>query len=171
MPPMSQPRASRTSPVSSRRVVVVSFLVDVLDVVTNLVVALLTGSAVVFSEMAQGLADSVGSALLVIGERRAVRPRDTMHPFGYAREAYFWGLLSAVAMLVIGAGLSAWRGYGQLVAPEPIQSAWLAIAVLVLAVITNSYAVSLSARKLVAEAGNLRAAMQEIERASCRERV
>ena len=34
------------SGISSRRVVVVSFLVDVLDVVTNLVVAILTGSAV-----------------------------------------------------------------------------------------------------------------------------
>ena len=36
---------------------------DVLDVVSNLVVALLTGSAVVFAAMAQGLADSSGSAL------------------------------------------------------------------------------------------------------------
>ena len=92
---------------SPRRVVMVSFLVNVLDVVTNLVVALLTGSAVIFSGMAQGLADSAGSALLVIGERRAARPRDAAHPLGYSGEAFFWGLLSAVAMLVIGAGLSA----------------------------------------------------------------
>ena len=62
--------------ITARKVVVVSFLVDLLDVVTNLVVALLTGSAVVFSEMAQGIADSVGSALLVLGERRAARPQD-----------------------------------------------------------------------------------------------
>ena len=59
-----------SSPISSRRVLLVSFLVDVFDVVSNLVVALLTGSAVVFAEMAQGLADSSGSALLVVGERR-----------------------------------------------------------------------------------------------------
>ena len=62
--------ASMDAP-SPRRVVVVSFLVDLIDVATNLVVALLTGSAVVFSEMAQGVADSVGSGLLVVGERRA----------------------------------------------------------------------------------------------------
>ena len=82
---------------TSRRVLTVSFLVDVLDVVSNLVVALLTGSAVVFAEMAQGLADSTGSALLVIGERRSRRPGDAEHPLGYAREAFFWALLSAVA--------------------------------------------------------------------------
>ena len=45
--------------ISVRRVVVASCLVNVLDVVTNLVVAWLTGSAVVFAEMAQALADSI----------------------------------------------------------------------------------------------------------------
>jgi len=143
--------------ISARKVVIVSFLVDLLDVITNLVVAVLTGSAVVFGEMAQGIADSIGSALLVIGERRAARPRDAEHPLGYAREAFFWGLLSAVAMLVVGAGLSGWRGVQQLLHPEPLQTPTLAVAVLMLAVATNSYAVSLSGRKLVAETGGLRA--------------
>jgi cation diffusion facilitator family transporter len=141
----------------------VSFLVDVFDVVSNLVVALLTGSAVVFAEMAQGLADSSGSALLVIGERRSRRPGDHAHPLGYAREAFFWGLLSAVAMLVIGAGLSAWRGYQQLVDPTPIGTPLLAIAVVGLAVLTNGYAVSLSVRKLAVENDGLRQAFRHLD--------
>lgn len=149
---------------SSRRVLTVSFLVDMFDVFSNLVVAVLTGSAVVFSEMAQGLADSTGSALLVIGERRSKRPRDREHPLGYAREAFFWGLLSAVAMLVIGAGLSAWRGYRQLVDPSPIDAPLLAIAVVSLAVVTNGYAVSLSIRKLTAAHGTLRRAFHDMDR-------
>ena len=147
---------------SSRRVLVVSFLVNVFDVVSNLVVALLTGSAVVFSEMAKGIADSSGSALLVIGERRSRRPRDAAHPLGYAREAFFWGLLSAIAMLVIGAGLSAWRGYQQLVDPSPIGSPWLALAVVALAVVTNGYSVSLSMKKVRASNGNLRGALRDM---------
>ncbi len=153
-----------SSRISSRRVVVVSFVVDLLDVVTNLVVALLTGSAVVFSEMAQGVADSLGSAMLVIGERRAALPRDAAHPLGYAREAFFWGLLSAIAMLVVGAGLSAWRGYHQLIEPEPLGSPWLAVAVLALAVVTNSYALSLSVRKLATGNGGLLAGLRNFNR-------
>jgi len=150
--------------ISSRRVVLFSFGVDVLDVVTNLVVAVLTGSAVVFAEMAQGLADAFGSALLVIGERRSRRPRSPRYPLGHAREAFFWGLLSAVAMLVIGAGLSARRGYGQLVTPQPLEHPGLAVAVLALAVVTNGYTVTLSARKLIAEAGSLRDAFRHTGR-------
>ena len=141
----------------ARRVIMVSFVVDLLDILTNLIVALVTGSAVVFSEMAQGVADSIGSALLVLGERRAARPRDAAHPLGYAREAFFWGLLSAGAMLVLGAGLSAWRGMQQLLDPQPLESPLLAVAVLVLAVFTNSYAVILSARKLGFPGQGLRA--------------
>ncbi|MDJ0630722.1 MAG: cation diffusion facilitator family transporter [Rhodobacter sp.] len=146
--------------ITARKVVVVSFLVDLLDVITNLVVALLTGSAVVFSEMAQGIADSIGSALLVQGERRAARPQDARHPLGYAREAFFWSLLSAVAMLIFGAGLSAWRGFEQLFDPKPLETPLLAMAVLVLAVFTNGYAVSLSARKLGLGSGGLRSAFE-----------
>ncbi|NNL67193.1 MAG: cation diffusion facilitator family transporter [Myxococcales bacterium] len=148
---------------SARRVVSVSFLVDVLDVVTNLVVMWLTGSAVIFAEMAQGIADALGSALLVVGERRARRPRDRVHPLGYAREAFFWGLLSAIAMLVVGGGLSAWRGWHQLVTRAPLENSWLAIAVLTLAIGTNGYAVSLSVRKL-AEEGSLREAFRDPKR-------
>lgn len=151
------------SPVSSRRALLVSFLVDLFDVASNLVVALLTGSAVVFAAMAQGIADSSGSALLVIGERRSRRPPDTQHPFGYAREAFFWALLSAVAMLVIGAGLSAWRGYQQLANPEPLAAPALAMAVVAVAILTNGYSASLSARKLRAEHGDLREAFRSMD--------
>lgn len=142
---------------SSRKIVVVSFLVDLIDVVTNLVVAILTGSATVFSEMAQGIADSIGSMLLVIGERRSKKPPDKRHPLGHAREAFFWGLISAVVMLIVGGGLSLWRGLQQWFQPEPVESPWLAIAVISFAVMTNSYAVFLSSGKLRAELGSLRA--------------
>lgn len=148
---------------SSRRVLLVSFLVDVFDVLSNLVVAVLTGSAVVFAEMAQGIADVAGSAMLVIGERRSRKPSDAGHPFGYAREAFFWGLMSAFAMLTIGAGMSAWRGYQQLVDFSPLDSPLLAMAVVALAVLTNSYAVSLSLRKLIAEYGDLKGAFLSMD--------
>lgn len=149
---------------SSRRVLATSLIVNVLDVLMNLVVALLTGSAVVFAEMAKGLADASGSAMLVFGERRSRRARDAEHPLGYSREAFFWTLLSAVTMLGVGAGLSAWRGYHQLVDPEPITSPGLALAVLVLSVLTNGYALGLSARKLIAEGGSLRGAFRRQNR-------
>jgi cation diffusion facilitator family transporter len=156
--------APSPEPPSRRRVVVVSFLVDLFDVVSNLIVALITGSAVVFSEMAQGIADSVGSGFLVIGERRAGLPRDPEHPHGFEREAFFWAALSAVAMLLIGAGLSAWRGIRQLTDPGELSNSPLAIGVLALAIATNGYAVRLSVRNLRASEGSVRTALRSAHR-------
>lgn len=143
--------------VSKNRVIFISFIVDVLDVVTNLVVALLTGSATVFSEMAQGVADSLGSVFLVIGQKRSKKKKDSDHPMGYSREAFFWSLMSAFVMLIIGGGLSLWRGLDQLFNPEPLESPHLAIIVILIAVCTNGYAVKLSADKLKEELGSLKA--------------
>lgn len=144
--------------------VVVSFLVDLFDVISNLIVALITGSAVVFAEMAQGIADSVGSGFLVIGDRRARRPRDPEHPHGFEREAFFWAALSAVAMLLIGAGLSAWRGIRQLTDPGELSNSPLAIGVLAIAIGTNGYAVGLSVRNLRATEGSVRTALRSAHR-------
>jgi cation diffusion facilitator family transporter len=142
-------------PISTGRVVVVSFVVDLLDIVTNLIVAVLTGSAVVFAEMAQGMADSIGSFLLVIGYRRSRRPRDEAHPLGYAREVFFWALLSSMIMLFLGSGLSLFRGFQQLTRAQPLDRPLLALAVMVLSVMTNGYALSQSVRKLRPEGSSL----------------
>lgn len=146
--------------ISQKKVVLISFLVDLFDVATNLVVAILTGSATIFSEMAQGIADSIGSMFLVIGQRRSEKDRDSQHPLGYAREVFFWSLLSAVVMLIIGSGLSLWRGIQQITSPQPLESPHLAIIVIVIAVITNGYAVSLSARRLKNELGSIKAVFE-----------
>ncbi len=154
----------RKGRVSTAHVVRVSLFVDLLDVVTNLVVASITGSAVVFAEMAQGLADAIGSTLLFVGHRRSRRPRDRRHPFGYSREIFFWALLSALTMLVIGAGLSVWRGVGQLGSGESLEHPYLALGVVLLSTMTNGFAVSRSVKKLREDHPSLRVAYRTTSR-------
>jgi cation diffusion facilitator family transporter len=135
--------------------------VDLADIVTNLLVAMVTGSAVIFAEMAQGIADAAGSLLLLVGERRSRLPGDARYPAGHTREVFFWALLSALVMLVVGSGLSFWRGFTQLAERAPLEEPWLALGVLVLSVSTNGYAVSQSVRRLKAEGRPLREAFRE----------
>jgi cation diffusion facilitator family transporter len=142
-------------------VAMVSFAVDLADIVTNLAVAAVTGSAVIFAEMAQGIADAIGSLLLVVGERRSRLPDDPRYPTGHSREVFFWALLSSIVMLVVGSGLSFWRGYRQLTALEPLEHPYLALAVLVLSTATNGYATSQSYRRLRASGLPLRRAFRE----------
>ncbi|MCB9706797.1 MAG: cation diffusion facilitator family transporter [Myxococcales bacterium] len=131
---------------------------DVSDIVLNLVVYWVTGSAVLFAEMALGLADTFGSLLLVIGERRSRRPRSAEHPRGHSREVFFWALLSSISMLVLGSGLATLRGVEQWLEPQAIDAPWLGIGVLGLSLLTNGWTVRLEWRRLAGGRGSLRRA-------------
>jgi cation diffusion facilitator family transporter len=149
--------------VTTRRVVVTSFVVDLLDITTNGVVMVLTGSAVIFAEFAQGGADALGSLLLVVGHRRARRPHSPRHPLGHVRESFFWSLLSALTLLLLGGGLTFWRGIGRLAEPVGVERVGLALGLLCVSILTNGYAAWQSVRRLRAGGRPLLVAFRESE--------
>lgn len=75
----------------------------------NLVIAvakavggLLAGSPALLSEAAHSVADSLNEVFLLAALRRSRRPADRRHPFGYGKERFFWSLLAAVGIFVMG---------------------------------------------------------------------
>jgi hypothetical protein len=68
--------------------------------------------------------------LLVIANRKAGRPSDAGHPFGYGREAYVWSLLAGVGVFVAGAAVSITYGIQQLLHPEAADDFVVAYVVL-----------------------------------------
>src|SRR3990167_6631089 len=146
---MSKSKLDLPSPISANRVVITSFLVDVSDVVINSAVAILTGSVVIRAEFLQGLADMIGSALLIVGVKRSKKIADRKHPFGFGKEIYFWTLLSAIMMVSLASSFSIYFGLDRIKNPQAIDNPLLALTVLMLAATTNGYAASLSFRRLL----------------------
>lgn len=101
------------------------------------------------SELMEGIADLAASGLLWVGVERARRKADRSHPFGYGRELYFWTLLAALLMFGITASFSIYFGIQRFLNPSPIQNLYLAFAALLVALVTNGYAFSLSLRRLL----------------------
>jgi cation diffusion facilitator family transporter len=134
---------------SARKVVVTSFLVDLLDIILNLVITLVSGSVIMLTELMEGIADLLASGFLYIGLRRAMKKEDRGHPFGYGREIYFWALLSALIMFGVTSTLSIYFGWDRFNDPKPIHDVNLAIIVLVIALVTNGYAFLLSKTRLL----------------------
>ena len=135
--------------ISARRVIITSFAVDLLDIILNLGVAIISGSVVMFTQVLEAIADLTASGFLLIGLRRSMRKEDKTHPFGYGREIYFWTLLSALIMFGLTSTLSFYFGWLRFNNPEIIRSINLALLVLVITFFTNFYAFFLSFRRLL----------------------
>lgn len=135
--------------VSAEKAVVVSFIVDISDVIINLIVAIMTGSVVMISQAMQGFADLVSSGLLILGVKRSKIPRDKIHPYGHGRELYFWTFLSTLFTFTITAIVSFYLGLKRFIEPQAIQNLNLAYVVLIISIFTNGYAMSLSLKRLL----------------------
>lgn len=78
--------------------------------VAKLLAGLASGSSAMLSEAAHSVGDTVNELFLLVAIRRSDRPADRQHPFGYGMERYFWSLLAAVGVFVLGAGFAAYQG-------------------------------------------------------------
>ena len=79
--------------------------------------AVLTGSPALLAETLHTVADAGNEVLLWIALHRSRRPPDPAHPLGYGPERYYWALLAAVGMFVVGGALSVWEGVHALLDP------------------------------------------------------
>ncbi|UUU26672.1 cation diffusion facilitator family transporter [Streptomyces sp. DSM 40750] len=86
----------------TRVTVLVALGANLLIAVAKTIGGLLAGSPALLSEAAHSVADSMNEVFLLAALRRSRRPADRRHPFGYGKERFFWSLLAAVGIFVMG---------------------------------------------------------------------
>jgi cation diffusion facilitator family transporter len=126
--------AEESSSGGSTLSVALAFAANVLVGILKLVAGLLTGSSAMLAEAAHSAADCVTEVLLFTALRRSGKQADRVHPFGYGKERFFWSMIAAVSVFVVGATYSIYEGITTIVEnqPDPAeeQYAWVAFAVL-----------------------------------------
>lgn len=103
--------------------------------VAKFVASAITGSSSMLTEGVHSLVDSGNQGLLLYGQRRAKRPPDADHPFGYGRELYFWAFVVAILIFGLGAGVSVYEGWKHIEAPEPLRDPLVNYVVLGVAIL------------------------------------
>jgi cation diffusion facilitator family transporter len=110
--------------------------------------AALTGSPALFAETLHTVADTGNEALLYVANRTSRRPPDASHPLGYGPDRYFWALIAAIGMFVVGGAVSIFEGITAILHPPELESFWVGVAVLVIALALDGVSRLVAVRQL-----------------------
>ena len=120
--------------------------------IAKLIGGLLSGSTAMLAEAAHSFADTLNQVFLLTALKRSQKPADAQHPFGYGMERYFWSLLAAVGIFVLGAGFSIYEGVDAILAPEEVSHLEVAYAVLGIAFVLEGISWLKAVRQVKREA-------------------
>jgi len=113
-----------------------------------------SGSGAMLAEGIHSVADTANQALLYLGIRRSQRPATEQHPYGFGAERYFWSLVSAMGIFVLGCGVTVYHGVEQLLHPTLPVVGWLTWAVLVISAILQGGVFAIAVRQANAQKGD-----------------
>ncbi|GGK46457.1 cation diffusion facilitator family transporter [Nocardia camponoti] len=102
--------------------------------VAKFIGAFITGSASMLAEGVHSVADTSNQALLLLGQRAANKEADALHPFGYARNRYFYSFIVALVLFTLGSVYAIYEGIHKIQHPEELSSPMVAVVILVVAI-------------------------------------
>ena len=120
---------------STARAILYAFLANFGIAIAKTWAAMVTGSGSMLAEAIHSYADTGNQVLLFLGLKQSQREPDEQHPLGYGKLSYFWSFIVAIILFSLGGLFSIYEGYHKLTHPEPLSQVWIAILVLVLAIL------------------------------------
>ncbi len=120
---------------STARAILYAFLANFGIAIAKTWAAFITGSGSMLAEAIHSYADTGNQVLLYLGLRQSQRPPDAEHPLGYGKLSYFWSFIVALMLFTMGGLFSIYEGVHKLNHPEALSQLWIAITVLILAII------------------------------------
>lgn len=97
-----------------------------------------TGSSAMLAEAVHSAADCAKQPLL-LGIRQAKQEPTPDHPLGIGNATYVWSFMVAVLLFSMGGAFSIYEGIHTLSSTEPVESPWVAIAVLAVSVVLEAW--------------------------------
>lgn len=112
---------------------------NVIIAIAKTVAAFMTGSASMIAESAHSWADAGNGTLLIVAEKKAVKPADNSHPLGYGKESYVWSMIAAFGVFMAGSIVSIYTGITEWNAPETETNYTIGFIILAVAFVLEGF--------------------------------
>jgi len=122
----------------SLKSILFAFFANLAIAVAKGIAALFTGSGAMLAETIHSLADCGNQLLLALGLKQTRQAPTDDHPLGFGKSIYFWSFLVAVILFSIGGMFSLYEGFQKLFHPAQLSHPWIAIGVLLFAIVAES---------------------------------
>ena len=125
----------------SKRAIVAALLANAGIALAKFVGFLITGSSSMLAEAVHSVADTSNQGLLLLGQNRAGRAADRLHPFGYGRSRYFYSFVVALVLFTLGSLFAIYEGVEKIRHSHDhgLESPIVAVVILVIAICLEGY--------------------------------
>jgi cation diffusion facilitator family transporter len=131
----------------SRTAIIAAFFANLGIAIAKFVGFFFTGAASMLAEAVHSVADTSNQGLLLLGERKARRRPTAEHPFGFGTERYFWAFVVALVIFTLGSLFALFEGEEKLRHPHELESAGWAVAILLIAIVFESFSLRTAVRE------------------------
>ena len=101
--------------------------------------AFTTGSASMIAEAAHSWADAGNGTLLIVAEKKSIKPADKSHPLGYGKESYVWSMIAAFGVFMAGSIVSIYTGITEWNAAESETNYTIGFIILAVAFVLEGF--------------------------------
>jgi len=105
-------------------------------VILKLIVGTLIGSVSVISEAIHSGVDLLAAVIALFAVKKSGKPADEDHPFGHGKVENISGTIEAL-LIFLAAGWIIFEAIKKLRNPQPMDDAWLGLAVMLISVMAN----------------------------------
>ncbi|GAA3697160.1 cation diffusion facilitator family transporter [Gordonia hankookensis] len=133
----------------SKRAIIAALLANAGIALAKFVGFLITGSSSMLAEAVHSVADTSNQGLLLLGQQRAEKKADRLHPFGYGRSRYFYSFVVALVLFSLGSLFAIYEGIHKIqhAHDHDLESPLVAVIILGLAICLEGYSFTTAYRE------------------------
>lgn len=137
--------------------ILVAIIANTIIAISKAIGFLMSGSSALLSETIHSIADVFNQSFLLIGVKMGNRGETEILNYGHSQERFFWNLLSAVGIFVLGCGVTLYHGIHELMEEhKPVQGnsteQWIIITILLISMIVELYSFKVASHEIKIEA-------------------